>query len=547
MEENRFELSYKGNESSWEFVNGPWLTNDSGDLKSPADSDWSMDTHMALYTAKTFRNCRLSGKWSFNYAGGALLDLVVRSMDSRRFYAVKYNCMGNFPLPTCDYFISVSIWKGCPDGYRRMLAIRRKVGFFDIKHPYNWYDVSVEVVGNEIIAYFGQDFVCAARDDDYPVGAVGVDSIEGIGLWKDLAVTGRPVCMSPKWHDAETNTPEQFRIAWDPEAALKQHSETAAVLEDDEIVVGFKTEDKNKQLVTRSRDFGMTWDKPQPGHCGYYLKNRKQFWAIDMDHRPEVVFHDLGTNYDELNMDNFWFTFTRSHDRGKSWSEPQRADMPFPKGKAYAPIKGRAGSMLFMYTSKIQELSDGSVAATAFWRNSPDGSLSSDQVQFLKSFDEGRSWSMVPVDPAHWEGNESSFVELGGGEILCIIRSNYSNCCWESRSFDYGATWSAVRPVIAYFGVSFPSLMRAKNGVLLLAARGIGVFASADKGRTWKPPVYIRGYAGSGSGANMLQMSDGRILIISSTHLISPNGHCRMIGQFIRVDDDGQIHPATRG
>jgi hypothetical protein len=74
-----------------------------------------------------------------------------------------------------------------------------------------------------------------------------------------------------------------------------------------------------------------------------------------------------------------------------------------------------------------------------------------------------------------------------------------------------------------------------------------GIFTSIDKGWTWNRPVYIRGYSGSGSGANFLQMDDGRILVINSTHGNAPPGHCRMIGQYITVGDAGEIHPALPG
>ena len=57
-----------------------------------------------------------------------------------------------------------------------------------------------------------------------------------------------------------------------------------------------------------------------------------------------------------------------------------------------------------------------------------------------------------------------------------------------------------------------------RDNVLVVAIRQWGIFTSIDEGLTWSQPVHIGGYTGEGGGANMLEMADGRILILGSDH-----------------------------
>ena len=255
---------------------------------------------------------------------------------------------------------------------------------------------------------------------------------------------------------------------------------------------------------------------------------------------------DGGTNYDELNSDNFWSVYSISKDRGRTWSDKQRLAIPFPQELAYQRIPGKAGSVIFPQEPP-RGLSDGAVAMSGFWRNSTDGHYASDQVLFFRSTDEGKTWSMSPVDAFEWERNESSWVELGGGKVLMVLRSNYTNSVGQSISHDYGRTWSRVTPLgIPYFGPSAPSILRTREGVLVLAVRGWGVFTSVDDGLTWNHPTHVGGYVGEGMAGNMFEMSDGRIFTMASDHG-NAGDLCRMYAQFIRVTPDGMVHPAPIG
>ena len=92
-------LMYKGNEDAWRFINGKWKTNDEGDIISPTLSHWSLVSHLAFNVEHAYGDCELSGQWRLIYAGGGTPEFVVRAMDSRRYYAVRFNLMMNLMTP----------------------------------------------------------------------------------------------------------------------------------------------------------------------------------------------------------------------------------------------------------------------------------------------------------------------------------------------------------------------------------------------------------------------------------------------------------------
>ncbi len=561
MEEAQTHLAYRGAEGSWTFVNGQWESTEAGEMINPAPCYWSIDTYVAFYTQRAYRDCTLRGRWRLLYAGGACPALIVRAMDSRRFYAVRFSAQMNLPSP--DHFVMTEIWKGSPDGYWRLQAYRRKVGILPQADPTRWFAVAVECIGPEIIVYFEDSFVCSILDREYEAGAVGVACTDGKAAWKDLSVEGRPIEASrvfekgifhaidargPEEKPEQTpgqsgQLPKQFRVAWDPAFTSRQSGAVATLLPGEEILVGY-TGDGGRLFQTRSRDFGFSWDKPTEGPVGPFLPTTGELWSIRGEHDSDVVWHDRGTNFDELTMDNFWTVLSRSADGGQTWGPPERLALQFPPGRAYAPIKGKAGAVLSLQ-SDPHELCDGSVACTAFWRNNPDGNYHSDQVQFLRTVDKGKTWTTSPVDGREWERNESSWVELSEGELLCVMRSNYDAYLGVSRSRDKGRTWSRMVPVIPFFGASCPAIIRTHTDVLVLATRMWGIFTSTDNGYTWSLPTHIGGYTGSGIGASLLEMADGRILVVNATHGNSPQAKIK--AQFIRVDQQGQVQPELPG
>ena len=486
-------MAYKGNEAAWKFVNKPWETNDAGDMIVPGRRN--VGVHLAFNTERTYRDCAVSGKFQMSWI--PYPQLIVRALDSHRFYAVLFSLQHDDPRPSMVNVdapwlqpIAVSIWKGA-GGYQRMLAYRRKATYLSLSanDRNRWYEARVECVGSQIIVFLDDHLICAFSDDEYESGLVGVGSMWQGGVWRNLTVEGQPL-------DADAG----FQLMPEPERAAH-----------------------------------LTHHFP-PLDGSVNLPSIGERWKLSWEHNPDVRWNDHSTNYDDLNMQNFWIGLSRSTDDGKTWSTKEKLDLPFPQGRAYQPVKGKSGAVL-VPSGRLAELSDGSIGLSCCWCNGPDGHFSSTQVLFYRSTDGGNTWSMSPVDAGEWERNESQWVELGNGEILCVMRSNMNTFLGISRSQDKGKSWSRLRPVLPFYGASAPGLMRTRDNILLLACRGWGLFTSTDNGHTWSLPTQIGTYTGGGGGAEMIELADGRILIGGPER---PDET-----QLIRVDRSGVIYPAN--
>ena len=423
-------------------------------------------------------------------------QLIVRALDSRRFYAVLFSLQHDDPRPSMVNVdapwlepITVSIWKSSADGFQRMVAYRRKASYLSSNDRNRWYEARVECVGPEIIVFLDDNFICASRDEEYKAGLVGVGSLFQGGVWRDLAVEGRPVELKTPWKLVPNPAP------------------TADLIESLNLL-------------------------PSPGRS--YLPSLGEWWEVSWEHNPDVVRTDKSTNFDELTMENFWTALSRSKDGGETWSAKEKMNVPFPSGRAYQPIALKAGALFGV--GYFAELSDGSIAGTGLWGNNPDSHYNACQVHFLRSTDGGLTWSMSPVDANEWERNESEWMELADGELLCVMRSNFNTHLGISRSTDKGKTWSRTRPALPFYGANGPTLLRTRDNILILFCRGWGIFTSVDKGYTWSLPTQSSIYTGDEVGVMMCELPDGRILVGSRGR---PDE-----SRFITVDRQGVIHPA---
>lgn len=530
-------LVHRGRERFWRFVGEPWEINADGEMIAPAEHVHSRERFMAIDTEKTFRDCVVTADFRILYAGGANAELIVRSLDNRRFYAIRFS-----PWWT-------SVWKGSADGYQRMLAYRRGAAGFD-RGIETWCRVQAECVGSEILVFLDGNFIFAVRDEEYSAGCVGVGCTVGKAAWRNLVVEGEGVKPGRQWSVSEAVTPQQTTLFRRPQpggmGCVNVHS--ATLLPEDEIFVGWHEslkEPHRRRLYTgRSRDYGLSWDKriDEPG--GFYLPTHHELWSHIWQEQSKVISTDEGNNC-------FTIGIMRSRDRGKSWSEREVLLVPFPIGRAYSPVLGNAKAIPGI-GSDFTELDDGSIAFTCeFWRSTDEdwpveGQLRSTQVQFVRSTDGGRSWTINPVDAFEWQRNETSWVQLSSGELVSVMRSDREKHLGLSRSSDRGKTWSRIEPIVPFFDSSAPALfgIRDNNGGydrLVLAGRNWGLFTSIDEGRTWNLPTFIGGYCGSGVPAHMFQMQDGRILVIGD------DDEQFVKAQFLTVDEDGMIHPAPLG
>lgn len=223
-------------------------------------------------------------------------------------------------------------------------------------------------------------------------------------------------------------------------------------------------------------------------------------------------------------IDKAWTFMVHSRDNGATWSRPQEIFIP----RQYTPGKQH---------NAIQ-LSDGTYAMGISWdlwaergmaaRTEGEMVLSSG---LLKSRD-GIRWTLhgnlttfiEKQTPASTNGlAEPSIVELAPGEILMILRSGGSRH-WESRSHDYGATWSAPKPS-ALIGHNTPTalwrLEEAPGEIVAVWNNSpvnrfpLTAALSADGGKTFTRPKILAnpiGYQVSYPG--LTQASDRTIVAV---------------------------------
>jgi hypothetical protein len=175
---------------------------------------------------------------------------------------------------------------------------------------------------------------------------------------------------------------------------------------------------------------------------------------------------------------------------------------------------------------KILELKDGRLLMPVWGRRSEEDVRRSG---VLASDDGGRTWdqhSTIAYDPQPGQFdaernftrkggyNETTIVELPGGEIMAIIRQAFVGGdeflhFFRSTSSDQGATWTAPEK-LDICGTS-PSLHVTPQGTILLGCRthvhepsgytergqplmrtdGVAVSWSDDDGRTWQGPLHL--------------------------------------------------------
>ena len=255
-----------------------------------------------------------------------------------------------------------------------------------------------------------------------------------------------------------------------------------------------------------------------------------------------------------------WMTYRVSNDGGETWTEPMQGHEPVRAGvEAWATLRGggalqvgglrrtlaagegwwetiltrfsddmmhyqmetiqvcvpqaglvRADSGYMVYpgfgTGTIIQLPNGDLLSPM------QGKFKGDQkyrVLITRSVDRGRTWryhatiAYYPEDsnpelPGQYIGHaESSIALLANGQLLCVMRTQYShlpneyrplNICW---SDDLGKTWTKPVPTTPHLMNIHPILLVLDNGVVvcIYGRPGFHVAFSLDNGHTWQDRI----------------------------------------------------------
>ena len=146
----------------------------------------------------------------------------------------------------------------------------------------------------------------------------------------------------------------------------------------------------------------------------------------------------------------------------------------------------------------------------------------------MRSEDGGRIWSNpVPMIDTEWDDRSPAVAQLPDGVLVASFFTYPSTGVAITRSFDDGKTWEQkprmIRAPFHSLATDGPPLVMP-DGSLLLAAYGtekegdaheaIGIFASSDRGETWRHLATIRA-PHEMTEPGLARLRDGSLVIIT--------------------------------
>lgn len=184
-----------------------------------------------------------------------------------------------------------------------------------------------------------------------------------------------------------------------------------------------------------------------------------------------------GGEAQEVGIDSFK-TFVRyTDDAGKTWSDEQRIGDYTGWGPRSNGIKLSTGELI-LPTHQYQKHLHGVV----------------------KSSDGGKTWRKIEAPPQEEKigAAEPSVAECLSGKLLMVLRSK-DGWLWTTSSTDKGETWSPVTKTDLVAAASSHSLIRLKDGRLLLTHNPskpplrtpLTMRVSTDEGQSWHEPTEI--------------------------------------------------------
>ena len=257
-----------------------------------------------------------------------------------------------------------------------------------------------------------------------------------------------------------------------------------------------------RAMVTRSRDEGKTWSKPET-----------LFDSPADDRHPAFVQLADGTILCSF------FTYLGGEPRDKEAAPAVCFVRSFDDGRTWEKELRPLGTPGYYETDgPLVRMKDGSVLVAVNGR--PNGPP--DQAGFFRSTDRGETWQLLSSVKADHDLVEVTVAELPDGRLVMMARPE-GDISW---SRDRGRTWTP--PVTFGMRMFAPSLTVLRDGTLVClhgsyGKGGLRVIFSTDGGETWIAPAKDHGFLVDNSYGygKPMELPDGSLFIA----YIATGGH----------------------
>lgn len=361
-----------------------------------------------------------------------------------------------------------------------------------------WHTAQVSIAGSRIVCELDGREVLQANDTNLLSGRVGLGTSEGHVTFRNLRIVGEVDTMAPPLKQEQPPFRVISRGAASgpyqafPDACRLNNGDIAVVFYAGYGHVSLPTEEwprGGRICMVRSHDEGRTWSEPVVIFDNEQ-DNRDPHIAQLRDGTLVCSYFDY---WQEGGATRYYCALTWSTDGGKTWEK---------QGQQVTPT-GWACS------APVREMPDGTLILGVYTEGS-EGSYGG----VVRSTDHGRTWS-API-PIGQEAKlpldaETDVILLRDGTLYAALRSSSINMHY-ATSGDLGLTWTPVRDI--GFPGHAPHFSRLRTGEILLTHRvpGTALHVSRDECRTWQGPFVLDTVGGAYPAT--VQLKNGSVLAI---------------------------------